>query len=187
MEKRKKLMAFDLDGTLFDTAGANYYAYRDAALKFGIDMDQATFLREASGKDYKDFLPLFGVHEIKILEQIHEEKKRIYVQYLSKVRINRHLFELIRCVKGEYQIGLVTTASHKNVDCILKTFGVEEYFDFIVAKENVKKIKPDPECFLNAMKRAGVSPEDTVIFEDSRAGIDAAVGSGAMVIKIEKF
>ena len=74
---------------------------------------------------------------------------------------------------------MVTTASKKNVEEILKTFGRFELFDKIFTQEDFKKMKPDPECYLKAMEYFGIKPENTIIFEDSESGLKAAELSGA--------
>ena len=38
-----------------------------------------------------------------------------------------------------------------------------------------------------AMRHFGAAPSDTVIFEDSDAGIEAAMKSGAAVMRVMKF
>ena len=51
----------------------------------------------------------------------------------------------------------------------------------------MSKKKPDPEGFLKAIEYFDVNPEDTVIFEDSDVGIQAALASGSQVVQICQF
>lgn len=53
-----------------------------------------------------------------------------------------------------------------------------------LTQEDVMKMKPDPECYLKAMDYFKVKPEDTIIFEDSDAGLEAAAKSGAFYYKV---
>lgn len=187
MSHKKKLAVFDLDGTLFDTERVNYLAYRAAAAEFGYDITCEQFSAQFVGKNYKDFLPAFGIEDSDVQEQIHESKKRAYAGFLKEAKINEHLFAMIRGIKEEYVLAVATTASRKNVCEILSCFAVQELFDFLITQEDVKKLKPNPECYLLAMRRAGIDAEHTVVFEDSAVGIAAAVASGASVIKVERF
>ena len=59
--------------------------------------------------------------------------------------------------------------------------------DGILSGTDVKHPKPSPECFLEAMRRAGCTPCETLIFEDSPIGIEAARRSGAgyFVVKLQ--
>ena len=60
-------------------------------------------------------------------------------------------------------------------------------FELILCQEDVVKKKPDPEGFQKAIDYFGVRPEDTIIFEDSDVGIEAAMASGAKVMKVYGF
>ena len=70
---------------------------------------------------------------------------------------------------------------------IIQYFDHEEYFDFIATQEDIEKKKPDPEGFLLVMNHFGIVPENTIIYEDSQAGIAAARASGASVMIIDRF
>ena len=90
-------------------------------------------------------------------------------------------------MRPNYYIVLVTTASRKNVEDILSEFDKLKVFDKIFAQEDVSKMKPDPEGYLKAMQYFNINPEDTIIFEDSEAGLEAAKLSGAYYCKVFKF
>lgn len=187
MDNRKKLAVFDLDGTLFDTTDVNYCSYREAASECGYDIAYEEFVKVFVGKNYKEFLPIFGVEKPEIQEKIHEIKKEKYAGFLGKARKNEHLFSMMECMKQEYILAVATTASRQNTCDILNCFGVLELFDFLITQENVVKLKPDPECYFMAMKKAAVEAKKTIIFEDSAVGLNAAMSTGAFVLKVEKF
>ena len=56
MEKQF-LALFDLDGTLFDTHDANFYAYKQALSTYGIELDRSYFRNKCFRRNYRDFLP----------------------------------------------------------------------------------------------------------------------------------
>ena len=57
-------------------------------------------------------------------------------------------------------------------------------FDAILTGEDVKEGKPNPEVYLSAMKMLDVTPNETIVFEDSDIGIAAAVNAGCNYIKV---
>jgi beta-phosphoglucomutase len=59
-----------------------------------------------------------------------------------------------------------------------------DYFDIILSNEDVKEAKPSPQIYLLAMEKLGVTPDETIIVEDSPHGIEAATASGAQVITV---
>ena len=184
--KKNKLILCDLDGTLFDTLEVNYYSYKESLNIFNYDIGYDFFLEECYGKYYKDFLSKLGINEGEI-EKIHKIKKELYGKYLGSAKINEHLFEMLRIMKDFYHIALVTTASQKNSEEILNYFEKRDLFELIVSAEDVKNKKPDPEGFIKAMNYFNITPKNTIIFEDSNIGIEAAIKSGANILKIKKF
>ncbi len=185
--KGKKLLIFDMDGTLFDTSESNYWAYHDAAAELGYEIEHVKFLNVFVGKNYKEFLPQFGIEDDAVHKKIHDIKKAKYKHYFDKIRKNEELFKLMSNVKGKCKIALATTASKKNTYEILDFFRVNDFFDFILTQDDVNNLKPNPECYNKVMEIMKVSPKDTVIFEDSEVGIKAATLSGASVIKVAAF
>ena len=183
---KTKLAIFDLDGTLFNTDEVNYHAYAEAMRPFGVKLDHDLFIKEFNGKHYKTFAPaLLGGDEH--LEEVHESKKKLYASFLKYAGINTHLFDVIKSIKGDYHIALVTTASSKNVNDILSYFNVKDLFDLCLTQEDITKAKPDPEGFVKAMEYYKATPENTVIYEDSDVGIEAARRTGASVIIVDCF
>lgn len=118
------------------------------------------------------------------MESVHQEKKNIYSRYLQNAVINEHLFRIIELISREYIIGLVTTASRKNAMEILNYFSVQDKFEIIVTQEDVTHVKPSPECFFLAMNLCKISAKNTIIFEDSDVGLQAAKESGAQYYKV---
>ncbi len=187
MEKRKKLAIFDMDGTLFDTARTNFCAYEYACRKLGYSLDFNEFLDKFSGRNYKKFLPEMGINDFGDLEIIHEMKKEVYLNYLNESKINNHLFSIISDIRNEYIIALATTATLKNTEDILEYFKVRECFDLLVTQEDVKELKPNPECYYIAMSKAGVDVTNSLIFEDSEIGIKGALVTGATALRVQYF
>jgi HAD superfamily hydrolase (TIGR01509 family) len=62
--------------------------------------------------------------------------------------------------------------------------GIDEDVDGLLTSVDVAEPKPSPEAFLKAMEIEGVTPAETLIFEDSPVGIAAAKASGAAYFKV---
>lgn len=183
----KKLAVFDLDGTLFDTKDVNFSAYSKALEDLGYKerIDYRYYCDYCNGNSYKNFIPkILGTVPEESLEAIHRRKMELYPSFLGKARMNEGLFSLIGTIRVNYVVALATTASRKNVFDILDCFSVRDCFDIFVTKEDVTKVKPDPECYLRAMEKAGAAKEDTIIFEDSETGLRAAEASGADYLRV---
>lgn len=101
--------------------------------------------------------------------------------------MNEPLFQIISCIRPYFYLSIVTTASKRNCLEILRNFNKLELFDLIITHEDVNKIKPDPEGFIKAMTYFKIASANTIIFEDSDAGIEAAKHSGAAVYMVSNF
>ena len=67
----------------------------------------------------------------------------------------------------------------------MRHLGIEGKVDGVLTSRDVVEPKPSPEAFLKAMNIEGVTPAETLIFEDSLVGLEAAAASGAAYIKVE--
>lgn len=181
-----KFAIFDLDGTLFDTKKVNYLAYKEALSQFGYDLNYKYFLKFCNGRHYKTFLPAIATHNESILIKIHQLKIKQYHKYIDKAIPNKNLFSIIKLMQKSnlYKIAIVTTASKSNCYELLKRFDVFDLFDLIITQEDISKPKPDPEGFLKAIEIMGAKATETLIFEDSDVGIEAAQKSGAECFRV---
>ena len=169
-----KLIMVDLDGTLFDTRKVNYLSYRDAVNEYGYDLNYDYYCNECNGNYYMDFLPKITTSEKEILKKMHKIKKEKYSTYLNEALINVNLVEILKLLKLDCKIALVTTASKENTYMLLNKFNLVNLFDLIITQDDVNKSKPAPECYLKAVEFFKYNKEDCVIFEDSKTGIESA-------------
>lgn len=187
MSLKNKLAIFDLDGTLFDTKDVNYNAYQNAIRMAEIDVkiDYDDFCKLYNGKNYREFLPKIipNISEEQ-LKKIHNFKKNIYQEHLDKAKKNDLLFSMIEEIKEKFYISIVTNASKKNVKDILEKFSVKNLFDLLITQEDVKNPKPSAEGFLKVMNYFNISKENTIIFEDSEIGIQAANKAETNYVKV---
>lgn len=182
-----KLIIVDLDGTLVDTKDVNYNAYKEAIAPFGYQIDYQYYCDFCNGRHYLDFLPQITTTDQDILMKIHNAKKKAYSKYVNKAVLNERLVDIIRSLRGNYKTAIVTTASKDNCYEILKQFDLTELFDLVLTHDDIAKSKPDPEGYLLAMAYFGVSPKETIIFEDSDVGLEAAKRSCAFYYKTYGF
>ncbi|RII36117.1 HAD family phosphatase [Clostridium chromiireducens] len=184
---KKKLAIFDLDGTLFDTKDVNFSSYKYALEKYNYNLEYEYFCKECYGMSYERFLPEILKDDKVSIHDIHKLKKALYPSNLGQAKINEHLFNIIELLKEKYFLAIVTTASRKNCIEILKYFRKHDLFDLIISYDDVVHVKPNPEGFIKAMKFFNIEPGQTIIFEDSSVGIEAAEKSGAGVFVVNKF
>jgi len=189
--KRLKVKAFifDLDGTLVDTTPVYLAAYeeimrRDLGLDPGRDKIRAQF-----GKNSKEIMQFLlsdmgidpeTINIQNVVDNIGDE----FMENLSANITLPGVFEILDNLKGDYKIGLATSSHPYKRKNLLKLFGLEDHFDAIVTGHDVSHAKPDPEIFILAAKKLEIAPKDCIVFEDTRAGVDAAKAAGMRVVGV---
>jgi beta-phosphoglucomutase-like phosphatase (HAD superfamily) len=88
------------------------------------------------------------------------------------------------------RLGVVTTTSRGNLDALLAATldgDARAAFGLRIAGEDVRCKKPDPECYVLALQRLGLRPEQALAVEDSRNGLLAARGAGMQALIVRSF
>ena len=163
----------DFDGTLVDTFDANLKAYQKAFGEVGVVLSE---------EKYREVM---GISEKETIVRIKSLKKDYYPLFFESLHPNDALIELIRsfkCFGGKTAIA--STARKENLMNALKYLGIVDLFDLIYTGQDVENGKPSPEIYDKTMAELQVQPSDTLIFEDSEVGLQAAKASGAYFIKI---
>lgn len=176
----KKAFIFDLDGVIVDTAKYHYLAWQKIANELNIDF---THEHNELLKGVSRVRSLDIILELGKVEALQEDKDRWLVQknedYLSYLvdmdesEILPGVFPILKFLKENNQPIALGSAS-KNARPILEKTGLLSYFDAVVDGNDVTNAKPDPEVFLMAAKLLNVTPENSIVFEDSVAGVQAA-------------
>jgi beta-phosphoglucomutase len=104
------------------------------------------------------------------------QKNEDYLSYLvdmDQSEILPGVMPVLEFLKANQQPIALGSAS-KNARPILEKTGILSYFDAIVDGNDVSNAKPDPEVFLQAAQKLSITNENSIVFEDSVAGIQAA-------------
>ena len=166
---RIKAIITDFDGTLVDTFEANFRAYDLVFKHHGLQISREQY-RTCFGLRFDAFMQQMGINEDDLKTSIKKDKAQVYPQCFDSLVPNTTLIALIRKMR---QAGVKTA--------IASTAQKENLMNVMIG---VVKGKPDPEIYLKAMDILGVTPEETLIFEDSDVGLQAAEASGASYFKI---
>ena len=179
-----KLIITDFDGTLGNTFQANYHAYREAFAQVGLSLDEQQY-RECYGLRFDGFMDKVGIRDDEVRKRIRAIKGECYPGHFHLLQVNQSLLDFIRMFRRcGGKTAVASTARGKNLNNALTHIGATGDFDLILAGEDVKQGKPSPEIYETVMSRMGVSPGETLIFEDSPVGLQAAMAAGAHYIKI---
>ena len=188
--RKIKACIFDLDGVIVDTAKYHYLAWKRLAQELGFDFteEQNEALKGVSRtKSLEILLQIGGINlcdEEK--EKLAEKKNNWYVEYIKNMvpsEILKGAKEFLYDLRKN-NIKIALGSASKNSMLILNKLELADCFDAIIDGNKVKNAKPDPEVFLLGAKQLGIPNNECVVFEDSKAGIEAAICGGMLAVGI---
>lgn len=179
-----KAIITDFDGTLVDTFEANLRAYQRAFDDVNMTLTAEKY-RQCFGYRFERFMAAMAVQDERTAKYIREAKKEYYPKYFNFLKPNHALIGLIKSFKVlGGKTAVASTARRENLMNVVNHLGIADHFDLIYAGADVKEGKPSPEIYIKAMNALEVTPEETLIFEDSHVGLQAAEASGAAYMKV---
>lgn len=183
---RIKLLLLDFDGTIANTGRANATSYIEALREEGIEIDMEEYRRKYFGLRCPEFLADIGITDPERQRRIRMRKVEIYPTHFDMVTLNEPLWNFVQDFRRKGgRAWIVSTGHPSNIGNVMRHLGLEGGVDGILSSDDVVRSKPAPDCFLKAMEIEGVTPEQTLIFEDSEIGLAAAEASGAGYFKVE--
>ena len=180
-----KLLLLDFDGTLADTRRANALGYIDALSEEGYKLDEQIYFKKYFGMRCDEFLTRLGFDSPEDRRRIRHRKIELYPSHFDTVKLNEPLMAFVDNFRRHGGKAFIVSTGHiDNITNVMRYLGILERFDRIISGDDVKCPKPHPECFLSAMEDAKATPAETLIFEDSEIGLEAARRSGASYFKV---
>lgn len=185
-----KHIIFDLDGVLVDARDLHY-----DALNLALESINPKYIieREEHLSTY-DGLPtkkkLSMLTEKKGLSETQHNtvwrlKQEKTIDLINQMEHDLEMRSVLQKLKGcGYSIHVASNSIKHTIKMMLVRKGLIEYVDEIFSNEDVKNPKPNPEIYLHSIIKAGVSPKETLIIEDSHIGRKAAIESGAHLFPV---
>src|SRR6185312_8366302 len=186
-----KLVAFDLDGTLVESA-ADIARAVDAALAelgertYGVDQIKG-WVGEGLTKLLKRALTghLDGEPDPALLQHCREQFRR---HYLAGLCIDTRFYpgarESLDALRSGFRLACITNKATEYTEPLLDQLGVRERFDVLVCGDTLAALKPDPAPLLYAASLMGVPPQACCMVGDSRADILAAKAAGFRAVAV---
>ena len=181
----KKAVIFDLDGLMIDSERVTYEEYCRKLEQLEYHFDENMY-RRCLGKNkqsvYQVFIDHYG-EDFPITEVWNDVHVSLDHRLQQSVPLKTGIFELLTFLKENgYKTIVATSSSRARADMILQAANIRHYFDDTICGDEVKNGKPNPEIFLTACEKLGITPEEALVLEDSEAGITAAHAGNIDVI-----
>ena len=178
---------FDLDGVIVDSMPLHTEAWRVYLERHGIDSDR--IVERMHGRRNDDIVVEYFGRDLPADEVFRHgaEKEALFREMMRPALSASMVPGVARFLRRftEVPTGLASNAEPLNIDFVMDTAGIREFFDVIVDGHQVARAKPFPDIYIRAAELLGIEPRNCIIFEDSPAGIQAAVESGAQVVAVK--
>jgi beta-phosphoglucomutase len=183
-------LIFDMDGVVIDSNPYHKIAWGRFLKGKGIPCDDHFFDNVLSGRTGPTSLRIIFGDDLSeaLLEEYLREVDENYQNILrqtDEVYPIAGLYDFLSAVRGNgYRLALATSAPPLNIELGLEKLKLVGVFEVVVGKVDVLHGKPDPEVYLTTAERLGLPVHRCIVFEDSKAGIQSALGAGMPVVGI---
>ena len=195
---RFQAIIFDCDGVLVDTEYLKFLAWKEALETRGVPFSIEEYM-PLVGHSSKNILQMIrDAKNIDISEEVIEVKNDKYkhLQKQGVPPIPEMVSFALSLVEYKQQLGirlaLASSAPKEEILVNLKQIGLENAFDLIISgSDDLREYidaegtnKPKPYIYIESAKLLGISPEFCLVFEDTKAGVDAAASAGMVAIAV---
>jgi putative hydrolase of the HAD superfamily len=184
-----KALLFDYDGLIQDTETPEVEAWQTVYARYGVEFPVALWGRIVGGNGGQDFDPAAYLAERSarpVEPGLAREDRRVRDRALVSLLPARA--GVLAYLQDGRRLGLklaIASSSRREwIDGQLHRLGLKDYFDAVICREQVERVKPDPALFLAALQALSVGPEEALVFEDSTNGVRAGKAAGIRVVAV---
>ncbi len=178
---------FDLDGTLIDSEATAARVVRESLQEWwGIHLDPEDAAR-VTGRTWDS---AWSWLETKYWFPVGREEALARLVERYRAHLEQDLVEIpgaagaVRALHGKVRLGLVSGSHRREIHYALDQLKIRDCFEVIYGAEDYPRSKPAPDGYQKALGTLGVQATETLIFEDSEAGIESGRSAGAWVAAI---
>jgi beta-phosphoglucomutase family hydrolase len=180
-----KAYLFDCDGTIADSMPLHYIAWKKALGEWNCEFEEPLFYAWGGMPIAEIISTLNQKHGLRMpVEAVSQRKESLYYELLPQLKVVPEVLEHIEAQHGRLPFAVVSGSTRESVTASLVTLKLLDRFDTMVCAGDYQKGKPDPEAFLLAAARLGISPSSCLVFEDTEMGLQAAAAAGMASVKV---
>ncbi|MGA2093202.1 MAG: HAD family phosphatase [Sedimentisphaerales bacterium] len=187
-----KAIIFDFDGVLVDSEKLHLQAFNNVLTKYKIQISTSEYFENLLGLSDRELLEVINNREKNLALTDNQFKQLLFAKAdafkniaLNQAAVYAGVPEFLKLLAdSKIPLAIYSGALLAEIEMLLKGANLRNYFDVIVSAEQVKRGKPDPEGFILALKllnkkaRPPIKPQDCIVIEDSRWGLEAAKNAG---------
>jgi HAD superfamily hydrolase (TIGR01509 family) len=178
-------LLFDCDGTIADSMPLHLRAWNEALNPHGAHMTEQLH-DEWAGRPTAKIVEMlnekFQLHMP--VEKTVDAKESAYLRLMPSVLAVPEVLDVIKEYHGKIPLAVVSGSPRASVIKTLSHLGLRDRFDVVLGSEDYSPGKPSPNCYLEAARRVGVTPERCLVFEDAELGVMAAQAAKMAYVRV---
>ncbi len=182
---RIKATIFDMDGLMVETESLYFQAESEVARQYGKTFSMELMEKMMGHKAARSIRIMMETLDIEgTVEEVEGLRDTLYRDLLlSRVEPMNGLFEFLNWLENHgFRKAVATSSKPKFKDIIFDHLRLHDRFEVVVTAEEVSQGKPSPEIYQLTLRRLGLHPWQSIVLEDSAAGLKAAKGAGCFCI-----
>ena len=174
--KSKKLIIFDCDGVLFESAAANRAYFNKCLDLAGIERVPETMIHEVEYMSVKQLIDMFIKDKDKADKILALTMTVPYDQFISEIKPNFDFDEILLQLKEKFYLAVATNRG-RSIDSLFHYFDLYRYFHFKISTLNARS-KPDPEMIYKCLDYFYLEKDEAFFIGDSESDCNCAKNAG---------
>jgi HAD superfamily hydrolase (TIGR01509 family) len=177
-------VVFDFNGTLSDDEPVLARVYEELFAELGRPLTPAQYFEQLAGHtDEEMFIRWLGASS----DDLIRERVRRYNELVSDgSTVHETVRAAVRWAAERMPVAVVSAALRDEIEPVLAASGLRDLFSLVLSQDDVTRGKPDPQPYLLAAERLGLSPSELLVFEDTDVGVASAKAAGARVVGLTR-
>lgn len=172
-----KLIIFDYDGLLVESEKLAFLAEEKILDKYGKILTNNLFYNYVGysvSDTLKGYIAYFKLSVS--VEELYNQREALMAHLLkTKLQLMPGVLSVLKHFDNKGIDMVVASSGERNyIKVGLKKLGISHFFKNITSVSEVKNGKPNPDLFLESLRKNGVGPHEAIVFEDSLSGVKAA-------------